>query len=123
MIEHIESHVEPHHQNPLAEHHGESLLYDLAKFLTMLALLATGGVLTLTETAPKGAYGPTWLLLVLGAIAFAGVLAFSVAFSLADARVRGREPSRRLTWLIKAATTLFGLGTGGFVWMWWNTLA
>ncbi len=78
-------------------HYGETLLYDLAKFLTTLALLATGGVLTLAQTARKGVYAPIFLLLALGAIAFAGILAFAVAFSLAEARWRGREPSPRLS--------------------------
>jgi hypothetical protein len=62
------------------------------------------------------------MLLALGALAFAGVLAFGVAFSQAEVRWSGREPSRRLSLLIQAATSLLGLGTGGFVWMWWNTL-
>jgi hypothetical protein len=121
MIEESESQIEPRHFVP-DRHYGETLLYDLAKFLTTLALLATGGVLTLTETAPKGIYRPIFLLLALGAIAFSGVLAFAVAFSLAEVRWSGREPSRRLSLLIQAATSLLGLGTGGFVWMWWNTL-
>ena len=121
MIEETESHIEPRHIVP-ESHYGETLIYDLAKFLTTLALLATGGVLTLTQTAPKGVYPPIFLLLALGAIAFAGVLAFGVAVSLAEVRWRGREPSRRLSLLIQAATSLLGLGTGGFVWMWWNTL-
>ncbi len=122
MIEETESHVEPRHFAP-ERHYGETMLYDLAKFLTTLALLATGGVLTLTQTSPRGVYQPIFLLLALSAIAFAGVLAFAVAFSLADVRWSGREPSRRLSLLMQVATTLFGLGTGGFVWMWWNTLA
>jgi hypothetical protein len=121
VIEETESHIEPRHLMPEG-HYGETLIYDLAKFLTTLALLATGGVLTLTQTAPKGVYAPIFLLLALGAIASAGALAFGVAFSLAEVRWSGREPSRRLSILIQAATSLLGLGTGGFVWMWWNTL-
>jgi hypothetical protein len=121
MIEEIETQIEPRHLAPQG-HYGETLIYDLAKFLTTLALLATGGVLTLAETAPKGVYRPIFLLLALGAIAFAGVLAFAVAYSLAEVRWRGGEPSRRLPLLIQASTSLLGLGTGGFVWMWWNAL-
>jgi hypothetical protein len=121
MIEETESHIEPRHVAP-EKQYGETMLYDIAKFVTTLALLAIGGVLTLTQTAPKGVYQPIYLLLVLSAIALAAVLAFAVAFSLADVRWSGREPSRRLSLLIQAATSLLGLGTGGFVWMWWNTL-
>ena len=122
MIDETESHVEPRRLLP-EKHDGEALLYDLAKFLTTLSLLATGGVLTLAQTAPKGVYRPLFLLLALGAIAFAGVLAFGVAFSIAEVRWKGREPSQRLSQLLQGATSLFGLGTGGFVWMWWNSLS
>ena len=122
MIEDTESHIEPRRLVPEG-HYGESLIYDLAKFVTTLALLATGGVLTLAQTAPKGVYRPIFLLLALAAIALAGVLAFAAAFSLAEVRWRGGEPSRRLSLLIQAATSLLGLGTGGFVWMWWSTLS
>ena len=121
MIEETESSIEPRHLVPEG-HYGETLIYDLAKFLTTLALLATGGVLTLAQTAPKGIYPPIYLLLALGAIAFAGVLAFAAAFSLAEVRWHGWQPSRRLSLLVQASTSLLGLGTGGFVWMWWHAL-
>ena len=122
MIEDIDTRVEPRDHAP-DRHYGETLLYDLAKFLTMLALLTLGGILSLTEVAPEGAYRPTWLLLALGGVALAGVLSFGVAFSLADARSGHREPSRRLALALHGATAFLGLGTGGFVWMWWNALA
>ena len=48
---------------------GESLHYDLAKFLTTLSLITVGGILSLTEAAPEGVYRPTWLLLVLASVA------------------------------------------------------
>ena len=121
MIEETETRAAPRHPVP-ERHHGETLIYDLAKFLTTLSLLSTGGVLTLTQTAPKGAYPPIFLLLALAAVVFSGVLAFAVTFSLAEARWKGREPSPHLSHLIHAATSLLGLGTGGFVWMWWTTL-
>ena len=102
---------------------GESLHYDLAKFLTTLSLITVGGILSLTEAAPEGVYRPTWLLLVLASVALGGVLSFGVAFSLADARATNRKPSRWLPPALQGATSLFGLGTGGFVWMWWSALA
>jgi hypothetical protein len=124
MTEEIESRVDPRDHAP-AQHYGETLLYDLAKFLTTLSLLAIGGILTLTLTqaAAKGLYQPNFVLLVLGAIALAGVMAFGTAFSLAEARSKQRDPHGHLSLLLQAATSLLGLGTGGFVWMWWTTLA
>lgn len=121
MIEDIETRVQPRDHAPEG-HYGETLLYDLAKFLTTLSLLAIGGILSLTEAASEGAYPPTLLLLVLASVGLGGVLSFGVAFSLADARSDHREPSRRLRLALQGATSLFGLGTGGFVWMWWSAL-
>ena len=122
MNEEIESRVDPRDHAP-AQHYGETLLYDLAKFLTTLSLLAIGGILSLTQAAARGLYQPNFVLLVLGAIALAGVMAFGTAFSLAEARAKHRDPHARLSLLLQAATSLLGLGTGGFVWMWWTTLA
>jgi hypothetical protein len=121
MIEDIDTRVERHDHVPDG-HYGESLLYDLSKFLTTLSLLAVGGILSLTEVAADGAYRPIWLLLVLASVSLGGVLSFGVAFSLADARSTRREPSWLLRTVLHSATTLFGIGTGGFVWMWWNAL-
>lgn len=122
MIDEPESHLDPRDHAGDA-HYAESLLYDLAKFVTTLSLLSIGGVLTLTQAASRGAYPPTWLAFALSAIAFAGLCSFGTAYSLADARTRGREPSPRLGLLLQIATALLGIGTGSFVWMWWRTLA
>ena len=54
MTEEIESRVDPRDHAP-AQHYGETLLYDLAKFLTTLSLLAIGGILSLTQAAARGA--------------------------------------------------------------------
>ena len=121
MIEDIDTSAgRPDHVH--AGRYGESLHYDLAKFLTTLSLITVGGILSLTEAAAEGVYRPSWLLLVLASVALGGVLSFGVAFSLADARSANREPSRWLPLALQGATTLFGLGTGGFVWMWWSAL-
>ena len=36
------------------ERYGESLVYDVSKFLVSVSLLALGGMLTVSGTAPKG---------------------------------------------------------------------
>ena len=102
--------------------YGETLLYDYAKHLTTLSLLAIGGVLTVTETANRADVKPPIVAIVLGAIALAGILAFSTANGLVAARSRGKDPPEGLPTLLKIATAFLGMGTGGFLMMWWDSL-
>ena len=103
--------------------YGETLLYDYAKHLTTLALLAIGGVLTVTGTADRTDVKPPVVAIVLGALALAGILAFSTANGLVAARSTGKEPPKGLPSLLKAATGFLGVGTGGFLMMWWDSLS
>jgi hypothetical protein len=104
------------------DRYGEALLYDFAKFLTTLSLLALGGVLTLTQADPNGDIKKFNILLALGAIALAGTMAVSIASALADARSNGKEPSRRLPLYLKTSMALLGIGVGAVLQMWWDTL-
>jgi len=106
----------PHH------HYGETLLYDFAKFLTTMSLLALGGVLTLVQTAPRSDVKLFTIIFVLMAIALAGILSISTASSLVDARSAGKEPHPQLRTMVKAAMALLGIGTGGFLMMWLDAL-
>jgi hypothetical protein len=103
--------------------YGETLLYDYAKHLTTLSLLAIGGVLTVTQTADRGDVKPPVIAIVLGALALAGILAFSTANGLVAARSTGKVPPPGLPTLLKAATGFLGMGTGGFLMMWWDSLS
>jgi hypothetical protein len=102
--------------------YGETLLYDYAKWMTTLALLALGGVLTITQTADLKDIKLFNIAVVLASITLAGILAFSTANGLVAARASGKEPPRGLPGLIKAATGFLGMGTGGFLMMWWDSL-
>ncbi|PAX08180.1 hypothetical protein [Sphingomonas lenta] len=104
-------------------HYGEALLYDLAKFITTLSLLILGGLLTVREETQAGELKPTSVILVAVAVAIAGVLAFSAATSLADARARGREPQRWLPLQIRASGLFMGVGVGAFLAIWLDTLS
>jgi hypothetical protein len=116
-----ESHVDP---KAMAEgrHFGEALLYVFAKFLTTLALLALGGVLTLTQTADEKVVKKAVIGFVLGAIAIAGLPAVSAANALVEAEAGGRKPRMDPRILVKAATGFLGVGAGGFLMMWWKSL-
>jgi hypothetical protein len=122
MIDDDERRVDPRdHAGP--DHYGETMLYDFAKFLTTLSLLVLGGMLTLSTAARSGDLKLFNLIFVTCAVAFAGILAFVTANGLVDARSTGREPSPMLPRIMKASTGLIGLGVGGFLMMWMDTLS
>lgn len=101
--------------------YGETLLYDFAKFLTTLALIALGGVLTLGQASAPGTIKPLNLTITAIAIVLAGTLSLTVAHELVTARNTGREP-RRLRAMLNIALALLGLGAGGFLGMYLDTL-
>ncbi len=104
------------------DRYGETLLYDFAKFLTTMSLLALGGVLTLVQTADTSDVKLFNIIFVLSAIALAGILSISTASSLVDARAAGKEPLPQLKTVVKVAMALLGIGTGGFLMMWLDAL-
>jgi divalent metal cation (Fe/Co/Zn/Cd) transporter len=114
--------VSPREQAP-DHRYGEALLYDFAKFLISLPLLVLGAMLTLSEAAREGDVKLTTIYIIVGALSLTAVIAFSVAHALVDARASGKEPSSRLAVVLKLATGLFGMGVGGFLFMWIDTLA
>ena len=116
-----ESHVDPK-SVAQTDHFGQALLYDYAKFLTTLSLLALGGVLTLTQTAEPKEMKKAVIAFVLGAIALAGIAAVSAAGAMVEAQSGGRQPRISARTQIKIATALLGVGAGGFLMMWWKTL-
>ena len=122
MIEDDDRRLSPRDQAD-GDRYGESLLYDFAKFLTTLSLLVLGGMLTLSAAARQGDLKLFNLVFVTVAIALAGMTAFITANSLVDARATGREPSASLPKLMKFATGLIGIGLGGFLAMWLDSLS
>ena len=105
------------------DRYGETLLYDFAKFITTLSLLLLGGMLTLSAAARQGDLKLFNLMFVTIAIAIAGMTAFITANALVDARATGREPSPALPKLMKFATGVIGVGLGGFLMMWLDSLS
>ena len=100
----------------------ESLLYDFAKFLTTLALLMFGGVLTVTQTADRTVAKPPVIAIVVAFIAIAGICAVSAAGKVAKVHLSfGGERLTPRHYLL-AAIAFLGMGAGGFLTMWWKTL-
>ena len=116
-----EGHVDP---KAVADsgHFDEALLYDFAKYLTTLALLAIGGVLTVTQTGDPKEVKRVVVAIVLGSIAIAGVLAVSAAISIVEEQTGGRKARFKPRSLLKVATGFLGMGAGGFLVMWWKSL-
>ena len=117
--------IEEESKLPLAppdDRYGEGLLYDFSKFVTTLSLIALGGVLSLTEASQADGAKPVKIAIVLALIAASGVIAVSIASSLAESRSTGREPSRWLPHYLKAAMALLGIGVGAFIQTWWKML-
>ena len=106
-----------------SDRYGETMLYDFAKFLTTLSLLLLGGMLTLSTAARSGDLKLFNIMFVTIAIAIAGMMSFITANALVDARATGREPSPVLPKLMKAATGIIGVGLGGFLMMWLDSLS
>lgn len=103
-------------------HYGETLLYDFAKTLTSLSLFVLGGVLSLGSTQRAAEIPRVSLVLTSGAIAMAGLLALSTVFAIVEARAKHLEPPTYSLKLIKAANFLLGLGLGGFMFIWLESL-
>lgn len=118
MIEE-ETRLEP---KPDSDRYGESLLYDFAKYLTTLAILALGGVLTLTQTVDRTDIKTFNIVASIIAISLAGTLAVTTANSIAHARASGQPVPRYLHRYIAAAMALLGMGMGMFLYMWMDTL-
>ena len=105
-----------------ADHFDEAMLYDFSKFLTTLALLALGGVLTLTQTADTHVAKKPVVAMVVGMIAIAGVCSVSAAGKLARVSVSKRQGRVTARHYLLGAVAFLGMGAGGFLTMWWKAL-
>ena len=110
------------HHDSEAERYGESLLYDLGKFLTTLSLLAMGGVLTIADSADRADIKTGNLIMITVALAAAATLSASTAGSIAYGRYTGKPMPRFLHHYVQAAVGLLGVGLGMFVAMWIDKL-
>ena len=100
-------------------HYAETLLYDFGKYLTSLALLVLGGVLSLADrTALRAPDARLSLTLVLGTIALAAICGLSVAGAIVNARARGGMPPRPLRPTVHLGMLSLGVGVGTFMSGW-----
>ena len=105
-----------------ADRYGESLLYDLGKFLTTLSLFALGGVLTIADTSDRADIKLFNIVMITLALSVAAVLAVSTSSSIAIARFGGKPQTAKLDRYILATVALLGVGLGMFFFMWIDKL-
>ena len=94
---------------------GELLLYDYFKHLTTLALLALGGILTLSEIADREDVKPWLLAAVLITISLGGIAAFGGAGEIVRGRHTGTARHKSVGFYRRAAPILLAIGVGMFL--------
>ncbi|GAA4000605.1 hypothetical protein [Sphingomonas humi] len=98
------------------------LLYDYSKHLLSIALLAIGGVITVTQSAGGKAIQPLLVGILLAAFGISGALALSASSAILQAR-QNRQALGSKAWIyIRAATGFLGMGVGGFLVVWFSIL-
>ena len=95
---------------------GDLVLYDYFKHLTTLSLLVLGGILTISQTAKGAAMKPAGMMIVVGVVVLAGVLAFSGSSEIARAHYQGDHP-KKLDFLRKAAPITLSVAVGMFLFL------
>ena len=121
MSDELESKVVIRDHSPAGQY-GETLLYDFAKTLTSLSLIVLGGILTLAGTQQAADIPLFSLVLTSGSIAMSGMIALSTAMAIVEARAKNRQPTKYLTMMIKTANLFLGIGLGGFMIIWLESL-
>ncbi|KQN25688.1 hypothetical protein ASE86_05625 [Sphingomonas sp. Leaf33] len=98
------------------------LLYDYSKHLLSLSLLGIGGIVSLAQS-PQGQKIPGLIVsMMLGALALSGFCALSCSASILRARERDVAVGRG-AWLSSRLAMMFlGIGVGGFLIIWIETL-
>lgn len=99
----------------------QTLEYDFLKFLTTLAILVLGGVLTLAPSAK--ALPRESLVVVMIMVSMAGAIAATGAEAIVAARVAKRPLNRFARWSRGIAMGLLGAGTGFFLSIWTQGMA
>ncbi len=96
-------------------HDGELLLYDYFKHLTTLALLALGGILTVSQIADREDVKPWLLATVLVTISLGGIAAFGGAGEIVRGRHTGTPRHKSVEFYRRVAPILLAIGVGMFL--------
>jgi len=98
------------------------LLYDYSKHLLSLALLGIGGIVSLAQS-PQGQKIPGLIVSVmLGTLALSGFCSLSCSAGILRARQRDLPVGQGAWRSSQAAMMFLGMGVGGFLIIWIETL-
>ena len=95
----------------------EALLYDWFKHLTSLSLLTLGGILSISQLVVEGGFKKHTIMVLLIAVGLSGVIGFSGAESIVQARTSGTPLPKKLHVMRKIGTAAFGMGVGAFLYI------
>jgi hypothetical protein len=95
----------------------EALLYDWFKHLTSLSLLTIGGILSISQLVAQGGLKKHTVMVLLVAVGLSGVIGFSGAESIVQARTTGTPLPKRIHLMRKIGTAAFGMGVGAFLYI------
>lgn len=96
-----------------AQRHTELLLYDYFKHLTTLALVALGGVLTISQDLEQ--ISQRAMLVVVVLISVGGGTALSGLESITKARLKGQAMPKSIKYYRLFSATTFSLGLGAYI--------
>ena len=95
----------------------EALLYDWFKHLTSLSLLTLGGILSISQLVTEGGFKKHTVMVLLVAVGLSGVIGFTGAESIVQARTTGTPLPKSLHVMRKIGTATFGMGVGAFLYI------
>lgn len=99
----------------------QALLYDFFKWITTLALLTLGAVLSLSQSADLTLSNRD-VALVFVPLCIAGVVGLTGAEGVVRNRLNGQKPRLRPTIALWIAVAALGIGVGAFLSIFWETL-
>jgi hypothetical protein len=95
----------------------EALLYDWFKHLTSLSLLTLGGILSISQLVTEGGFKKHTVIGLLIAVGLSGVIGFTGAESIVNARTTGAPLPKSVHLLRKIGSASLGLGVGAFLYI------
>ncbi len=95
----------------------DALLYDWFKHLTSLSLLTLGGILSISQMVAQGGFKKHTVIGLLVAVGLSGVIGFTGAESIVQARTSGTPLPKSMNLMRKVGSASLGIGVGAFLYI------